>query len=409
VEVDISVPLKPGMFLPRNELDDVWIGLKYEKMPEFCYKCGLIGHEVNGCYSAATYISNQFDHKFPAFGPWLRSDNEDRPPGIYDKSVDLVAEPITPRVNTPVNLAVVPHPLPGVVGAHDHLAEDKGCRFTCQTSSGGVAVRPVPHDSVVPQLMPQEHNSLQVRNNILSRVEDSTEQVGFVSSSPQPDNSPVVSPAISDKLSSSYGLYGSVDLILNPTECPGPSSPKPNMSLPGLDINQSFPESNQRINVQSPSQISPNTNHTSTPIHISPKQIKPTKDFKHPTESTQNTSDLTIPKSHPQPPPTTSPLKRKSPCLGLSNPSDTSYTDSPVAEARYVDPETGSIVTKSGLSYYLQYKRTKQIHFDPHGFVRGSTDIERGEDSKIASISLSGCSESSSEEVGMSKPPPPSQ
>ena len=194
VEVDISVPLKPGMFLPRNELDDVWIGLKYEKMPDFCYKCGLIRHEANGCYSAASYISNQFDHKFPAFGPWLRSDNEDRPPGIYDKPVDPVAEPITPRVNTPVNLAVVPHPLPGVVGAHDHLAKDKGCRFTCQTSSGRVAVRPVPHDSVVPQLMPEEHNSLQVRNNILSRGEDSTEQVGFVSSSPQPDNSPVLSP-----------------------------------------------------------------------------------------------------------------------------------------------------------------------------------------------------------------------
>jgi hypothetical protein len=277
-------------------------------MPEFCYKCGLIGHEANGCYSAASYISNQFDHKFPAFGPWLRSDNEVRPLGIYDNLVDPVAEPISPRVmvNTPVDLVVVTHPLPGVVGAHDHLVEDKGCRFTSQTSSGGVAV---PLDCVVPQLVPQERNLLQVRNDILSRVEDSTEQVSFVSSSPQPDNSPVVSPSISDKLSSSYGLYGSVDLILSPTECPGPSSPKPNVSLPGLDINQSFPESNQRINVQSPSQISPNTNHTSTNIHISPKQFKPTKDFKHPTESIHNTGDLTLPKSHSQPPPTTSPLK----------------------------------------------------------------------------------------------------
>ncbi|GMY09884.1 hypothetical protein FCV25MIE_05123, partial [Fagus crenata] len=53
-----------------------------------------------------------------------------------------MAELISPRVmvNTPFDLAVVTHPLPGVVGARDQLVEDKGCAFTNQTSSGGVAV-----------------------------------------------------------------------------------------------------------------------------------------------------------------------------------------------------------------------------------------------------------------------------
>uniref|UniRef100_A0A2N9I5P8 Reverse transcriptase domain-containing protein n=1 Tax=Fagus sylvatica TaxID=28930 RepID=A0A2N9I5P8_FAGSY len=60
VEVDITVPLKPGMFFPRKELSDVWIGLKYEKLPEFCYK---------------------------SYGPWMHFDNNENPLGIFDNLI----------------------------------------------------------------------------------------------------------------------------------------------------------------------------------------------------------------------------------------------------------------------------------------------------------------------------------
>lgn len=68
VEVDISTPLKPGMFLPRKDLNDIWIGLKYEKMLNICYNCGTIGHEPSNCKAKRVLITNPFGDKFQAYG-----------------------------------------------------------------------------------------------------------------------------------------------------------------------------------------------------------------------------------------------------------------------------------------------------------------------------------------------------
>jgi hypothetical protein len=91
IEVDITKPLIPGVFLPRPELNDLWIGLKYEKLPEVCFRCGLIGHDSRFCGANHRKLSNQFGEKFIAYGPWLRSENELTPPGIYDRSSNLEA------------------------------------------------------------------------------------------------------------------------------------------------------------------------------------------------------------------------------------------------------------------------------------------------------------------------------
>jgi hypothetical protein len=84
VEVDVSAPLIPGLFLPRKDLSDVWIGLKYEKLSDLCYKCGVIGHDANSCTSNIMHLTNPFGHCIPAFGVWLHSNNDALPPGIYD-------------------------------------------------------------------------------------------------------------------------------------------------------------------------------------------------------------------------------------------------------------------------------------------------------------------------------------
>ncbi|KAE9465341.1 hypothetical protein C3L33_02748, partial [Rhododendron williamsianum] len=49
VIIDITRPLKKGFFLKRREKEDLWIRFKYERLSDFCYVCGLIGHGLNDC------------------------------------------------------------------------------------------------------------------------------------------------------------------------------------------------------------------------------------------------------------------------------------------------------------------------------------------------------------------------
>ncbi|XP_042969051.1 uncharacterized protein LOC122301731 [Carya illinoinensis] len=44
VEIDISKPLKQGLWEPRDYHPDTWVSFKYERLSDFCYACGRIGH-----------------------------------------------------------------------------------------------------------------------------------------------------------------------------------------------------------------------------------------------------------------------------------------------------------------------------------------------------------------------------
>ena len=83
IDIEVSRPLKSGIFLPRRGLKDLWIGLKYEKLPDLCLKCGIMGHESKFCGCQPSTLSNEHGFRFPAFGPWMRTENDLSPPGIY--------------------------------------------------------------------------------------------------------------------------------------------------------------------------------------------------------------------------------------------------------------------------------------------------------------------------------------
>lgn len=45
VEVDVSKPLYRGRKVILDEEEEVWVAFKYEKLPNFCYWCGMVCHD----------------------------------------------------------------------------------------------------------------------------------------------------------------------------------------------------------------------------------------------------------------------------------------------------------------------------------------------------------------------------
>ena len=101
VEVDLFQPLMPGIFLPRNNVPHLWISLRYDKLVDVCYRCGIIGHESRACLGKTFCIRNPFGHDFTASGPWLRAENNTSPLNLF--LVPNPSVPFCPAGMTPPN------------------------------------------------------------------------------------------------------------------------------------------------------------------------------------------------------------------------------------------------------------------------------------------------------------------
>ena len=89
----------PGIFLPRNNLPHLWISLRYEKLADVCYRCGIIGHESRACVGKMFCIRNPFGHNFTASDPWLQAESNTSPPELFlDPNPSI---PICPAGSTP--------------------------------------------------------------------------------------------------------------------------------------------------------------------------------------------------------------------------------------------------------------------------------------------------------------------
>lgn len=70
-QVDITKPLRTGVFIKREDESSLWLAFKYERLSDLCYRCGRLGHTQNSCRSSQRSSDGATDPRL-AFGPWLR-------------------------------------------------------------------------------------------------------------------------------------------------------------------------------------------------------------------------------------------------------------------------------------------------------------------------------------------------
>ncbi|XP_059436690.1 uncharacterized protein LOC132169721 [Corylus avellana] len=71
--LDLRKPLPRGRKINVNGAS-VWIPFQYERLPKFCYTCGIICHGIMGC----TRRSNLRHKEKPDYGQWLRAESPTR-------------------------------------------------------------------------------------------------------------------------------------------------------------------------------------------------------------------------------------------------------------------------------------------------------------------------------------------
>nr|POE88627.1 hypothetical protein CFP56_61541 [Quercus suber] len=146
VNIEVEQPLLPGVFLPRPNLDDLWVSLKYEKLSIICYICGLIGHDEKDCNREIYKLQNPFGARFKAAGPWLRPENDHIPMGVYDKLdlqkvhatwTEIEEEPLVP--DTAVQPSVeCSQDLPQVYPLQGQMAVGLCSHANCTSSSSQI-------------------------------------------------------------------------------------------------------------------------------------------------------------------------------------------------------------------------------------------------------------------------------
>ncbi|KAF2297225.1 hypothetical protein GH714_019655 [Hevea brasiliensis] len=113
--VKVSKPLRTGFFVTNTGGKRDWVRFKYERLPTFCFKCGIIGHIVKNCNTSENNTENreESDKQF-RYGMWLVAKNSKPLPMLNPTQVSLqgndpTVNPQIPQTKTQnISLSIVP-------------------------------------------------------------------------------------------------------------------------------------------------------------------------------------------------------------------------------------------------------------------------------------------------------------
>lgn len=56
VAINTEEPLIAGFWVPRPGMSQIWVTVKYEKLQNFCYNFGRVGHDLRSCRKQKTHV-----------------------------------------------------------------------------------------------------------------------------------------------------------------------------------------------------------------------------------------------------------------------------------------------------------------------------------------------------------------
>jgi hypothetical protein len=73
VAINVHQPISAGILIGNANDGTNWIDFRYEKLPQVCFKCGIVGHIDNLCHNPQLETAN-----YAPLGPWIRSNQYGR-------------------------------------------------------------------------------------------------------------------------------------------------------------------------------------------------------------------------------------------------------------------------------------------------------------------------------------------
>uniref|UniRef100_A0A803P9D1 Zinc knuckle CX2CX4HX4C domain-containing protein n=1 Tax=Cannabis sativa TaxID=3483 RepID=A0A803P9D1_CANSA len=138
VKLQVTKPLMRGQMIKLPKIkDEFWVDFRYERLLEFCFECGCLGHPFERCIAFMERMDRGNDDDFQ-YGPWMKANTSlqsPSPPQIALNTAHISSSHSLPQSALPASCVTNILPTPDALNHINHLSQDKASHVSNTTST----------------------------------------------------------------------------------------------------------------------------------------------------------------------------------------------------------------------------------------------------------------------------------